>query len=404
MREFLFAADGHVIEPADLWATRLPKQLRDRAIRCEFFGESMKYCETTLTNGAQLTFERFRHHDGEFNDGDVERRLRDLDADGIWGEVCYPNVGVHMFVPDHELAIAHARVYNDYVVEAFGPYRDRLVPAAAVPLTDVDDAVVELERAARMGLRAILVPVLPPKSYATDEYDPVWAAAQANGLVIVSHIGTGFASDADGNGAETAVITMLSGAGRDVSPEDPCTQRMHGQIASTRTPGEQMIISIVTSGVLERFPELQFLAVEFNANWLASLMGALDKAFTLGIGQDRNWEVGFYDHGRSAEDQPAMGKLFPEDAEWPYPLQPSEYVRRQVHVTFMDDPVAIACRHITGIETLLWGADYPHAEGTWPCSRQALDHLFAGVDPAERAAIVGGTAAALFDIKVPQAA
>ena len=51
---------------------------------------------------------------------------------------------------------------------------------------------------------------------------------------------------------------------------------------------------------------------------------------------------------------------------------PSEYVRRQFHVSFQDDPVAVACRHITGLSTIVWGNDYPHAEGTFRGSRELI--------------------------------
>ena len=60
---------------------------------------------------------------------------------------------------------------------------------------------------------------------------------------------------------------------------------------------------------------------------------------------------------------------------------PSEYVGRQIHVSFQEDPVAIACRHLTGISTLMWGADYPHAEGTFMHSRESIDHQFKGIEP-----------------------
>ena len=65
-----------------------------------------------------------------------------------------------------------------------------------------------------------------------------------------------------------------------------------------------------------------------------------------------------------------MAQLFRLNEKWPYPLMPSEYVQRQFHVSFQDDPVAVACRHITGLSTLVWGNDYPHAEGTFRGSRE----------------------------------
>ena len=69
---------------------------------------------------------------------------------------------------------------------------------------------------------------------------------------------------------------------------------------------------------------------------------------------------------------------------------PSEYVQRQFHVSFQDDPVAVACRHITGVSSIVWGNDYPHAEGTFRGSRELIERYYrsdAGEKIADRAAL-----------------
>jgi hypothetical protein len=53
--------------------------------------------------------------------------------------------------------------------------------------------------------------------------------------------------------------------------------------------------------------------------------------------------------------------------------------------------VAVACRHITGLSTIVWGNDYPHAEGTFRGSRELNASQFADVPASERAALIGGT-------------
>ena len=111
---------------------------------------------------------------------------------------------------------------------------------------------------------------------------------------------------------------------------------------------QQVICELIGGGVPERYPDLHFALIEFNAHWLASLVGAMDKCWVTGIGQDADWWLGYWDENRPADDQPSMAQLFRLNEKWPYPLMPSEYVRRQFHISFQDDPVAIACRHITG--------------------------------------------------------
>jgi hypothetical protein len=99
-----------------------------------------------------------------------------------------------------------------------------------------------------------------------------------------------------------------------------------------------------------------------------------------------------------------MAQLFRLNEKWPYPLMPSEYVQRQFHVSFQDDPVAVACRNITGLSTIVWGNDYPHAEGTFRGSQELLAKTMAGVPDAERKAIVGGTLADLLGFDTSAAA
>ena len=66
--------------------------------------------------------------------------------------------------------------------------------------------------------------------------------------------------------------------------------------------------------------------------------------------------------------------------------------------------VAVACRHITGLSTIVWGNDYPHAEGTFLHTGEAIDHQFRGVEPADREAILGGTLGRLLGVEAPTAA
>jgi hypothetical protein len=99
-----------------------------------------------------------------------------------------------------------------------------------------------------------------------------------------------------------------------------------------------------------------------------------------------------------------MAQLFRLNEKWPFPLMPSEYVKRQFHISFQDDPVAVACRHITGLSSIVWGNDYPHAEGTFRGSQQLLSELFAGIPADERAAMVGGTLADILGLEAPVAA
>ena len=77
-------------------------------------------------------------------------------------------------------------------------------------------------------------------------------------------------------------------------------------------------------------------------------------------------------------------------------LLPSEFFRRQGHVTFGDDPVALRLLDFTGADGLLWGSDYPHDEGTFPHSREVIARTFQGVSEEDTRKIVGDNAARLY--------
>jgi predicted TIM-barrel fold metal-dependent hydrolase len=129
-----------------------------------------------------------------------------------------------------------------------------------------------------------------------------------------------------------------------------------------------VLLTMAAGGALDRFPGLQLVTVETGAAWLAWIMTQADAIY---------------------EDHQAF-------ANPKLSLKPSELIRRQGHATFMYDPVAINNRAVTGVETLMWGNDYPHPEGTWPSSQAVAAEQFADVADAELRAIVGGNAARVF--------
>ena len=148
--------------------------------------------------------------------------------------------------------------------------------------------------------------------------------------------------------------------------EKAAAKRMVTQAVYSTLVPQQLICQLIGGGVPERYPDLHFSLIEFNAHWLASLVGGMDKCWVTGIGQDADWWLGKWDDTRPADDQPNMAQLFRLNEKWPYPLTPSEYVQRQFHVQFQDDPVAIACRHITGAVDARVGQRLPARRGHLP--------------------------------------
>ena len=245
---------------------------------------------------------------------------------------------------DTDIDIAWTRLVNDWIHDEFKDHLDRFAPGISLPLGDVEASVKELERAAGLGLRPVLLPdVLPARPYTDPAWEPLWEAAEGLGVPLATHVGPARAlypwamqtHFTPGQGATTAFILTSLG------------------MAET-------VCWFACSGVLERHPELKIVMTECSAGWLAWLMHFLDHHYSGRFGNEFLTEQGF---------APMKATEAP----------PSYYIRRQMACTFMDDPIAIRNRDVTGLDCLMWGNDYPHQEGVFPNSQEWVDKQFAGI-------------------------
>ena len=349
----IISSDSHVNEPPEIWAERLPEKLRHRAPHVEV-RDGVDY---TIVEGThprknprgriQMEGEDLeRAHAGGW---DPAKRIVDQERDGVSAEVIYPSNGLNVFMtPDPELQIEMARVYNDWAHEVFGGHSDRFAVAALLPASDIPTAISEMDRVAKMGYRTLFMPVKIPErpGYNDPLYDPLWTAIQEAGLSVNFHAGTGHEPRGE-RGPGGAVINYLLNAQGD---------------------GPYIVTYLCASGVLQRFPNIHFVAVETGGAWLAWILQDMDLIY-----KDHHMWV-----------NPKLDML------------PSEYWRRQGHVGFQNDKVGVANRGFTGVETLLWGNDYPHHEGTWPNSQQAISEMFKDVPEEETQKMIGGTAAIVY--------
>jgi len=221
-----------------------------------------------------------------------------------------------------------------------------------IPLYDVDAGVAELERAAKKGLKGGLIWASPPKEIPYRDgahYDRFWAAAQAHEMPLSIHIvgGTAEESRVDFTDAPMRYMNMIHEVQRSIN-------------------------EIVLTGVLERFPRLQVVAAECDTGWIPHFMQRLDRA----------------------------DKKFGAMIGSPLRLKPSEYMRRQVWATFLDDAVGSSYAPSFGEETFMWGSDFPHSDSTYPHSREVIDKNFAGVPDSTRRKIVYENAARLYGIEL----
>src|SRR5580692_213741 len=190
---------------------------------------------------------------------DAGRRDKELDADGVVGEVIFPDAdavrggasapfGAGLGLSgesDPALAMAGARAHNQWLAELCRDSPDRRKGLAIVPiLHDIDEAVAEIRRAHADGLGGIMIPVLwqPYAPYHDRRYDPVWAVCEELSMPVHNH--TGPAARAD-YGPHVGIYASET-------------------IWWTTRP----LVFLLWSGVFERFPGLRFPVPEGGCWWL----------------------------------------------------------------------------------------------------------------------------------------
>jgi predicted TIM-barrel fold metal-dependent hydrolase len=305
---------------------------------------------------------------------DSERRLKELEADGVVGEVIYPNT-IPPFFPaaslvhqppaanagDLELRWVGLRAHNRWLADFCGETAGRRAGIAQILLHDVDAAVAEIRWAEEAGLTGgVLLPGAPPGSglpplYAPD-YEPIWAVCEELGMPVNHHSGS--AAPDYGDYPEAKVMFLLE-----------VTWWAH-----------RTLWHLIFAGVLERHPDLQFAFTEQGTAWLPEQLQTLD-----------------YYKARMAAPTGSQEEAFGAEVMKKLSLTPSEYWARQCHVgSSFIRPAEVELRHRVGVDRIMWGSDFPHREGCWPYSREHLRLSFSGVDPVEVQQMVGGNAAALY--------
>lgn len=359
----MISADCHVNEPPNLWVERIDEQFRHRLPRIEVDTEGTKWSIVEGYHPVKIRDLKMEGEDQErakVGKSDPEERLKDHARDGVDAEIIFPNRGLQMWAtPDPVFSQAMCRVYNDWTWEIFGSHINRMRPLACIATGDIPGAIAEIERAAKMGHRGLSLPCKPTwgpgasedLNYNLPEFDPLWACIQDNNMPFTFHVSTGKdPRAARGNGG--AVINYV----------------IHS-LAPTAEP----IVNLCSSGVLDRFPKLRFASIEAGIGWVPWMLRAMDEA---------------YEHHHF----------------WAFPklqMMPSEYYRRHCFASFQEDPPGIdLVREYDLGGNFMWANDYPHHEGSWPHSEQAIERTMGRLNDDERANILGLNAARFFGFDV----
>jgi predicted TIM-barrel fold metal-dependent hydrolase len=364
----LISSDSHIIEPADLWEQRIDRKFRDRAPRLvheayadQWYAGGVRFGNIGINQQAGVRFETPEQLTVEGRMATVPRggvdphaHVLDMDTDTVAGGVLYPSQGLTVYrIPDGLLLSAIFRAYNDWLADFCQPYPHRLKGIAMLNVDDIKDAVGELDRAATRGLAGVMIPIRPLEHrYDHPLYEPLWAAAQDLAMPLSLHVGT-----------------RRWQPGMD--PNAPSLSRDVVETSNREYEVREAIAAMIFGGVFERYPQLKVGAVEFEVAWAPYFMSRMDDVYT-------------------ARAVGVSGRRFKHDA------LPSDFFRQHIFLSFQEDALGIELRSHIGIENLLWASDYPHAESTFPRSREIVDRILQGVPETEQIQIAGANTAQLY--------
>jgi predicted TIM-barrel fold metal-dependent hydrolase len=352
--EVRISSDSHVAEPFDLWETRMPAALRDRALR---------FPDLKLGEG---------HHTrpGGY---DPTERLKDIAFDGVSAEVLYPSLASGIFrTKDTTLAHAYSRAYDDWMIDFCSEAPDRLWGQAAIPLWDIDWAIGELERTRKAGLPGVTIWLVPPDNLPlhSSHYERFWAAAADLQMPVSMHINAGppavdgvpMSSGGPTAARQAAETVANAREGRRADPVRP-----HRNLLAAMNA----LADIVGCGALERHPGLNVVIAEVGVGWIPYwLEEEFDRRYIQGAG-------------------PRMAEL------------PSDYFYRQVFATFLDDAIGGHLLAWRGANTFMWSNDYPHERCIWPLSEETIDRVLGDVPADVRAKVVCDNVARLYGKPIP---
>jgi predicted TIM-barrel fold metal-dependent hydrolase len=366
-RQVIISCDGHATGRPDDYVPYIEPAFRERY---KEFATGLK-AERSRTRLARRDGDSLFTDEGSFGldeetgddrDGEWNSsiRTRVLEGEGVVGEVLFPNGGVPFGgfgeSAEFDLRGAGNRAYDRWLLDFANESPGRRAALAMLTVHDLDETVAEIAWAANNGMKGVIIPTVPGEGlppYLDQCYDPMWAACQEHNMPVHIHGGGGTPSYGD-----YGIVSML----------------MYATEATFFSQRNLWIL--IWAGVLDRFPDMQVVFTETRASWVPDTLFLLD-----GI-----HDAPFF---RGIEDTAK--------------LKPSEYFERQVTIaaSFMSSYDA-ALRDDIGVSRLMWGADYPHPEGTWPRTRKSLARCFDGIPETDVRAILAENPARIYGFDIEE--
>ena len=377
MRNFLLVSvDSHAaLDPAD-YAKWLEPEYRDEVenvIRHTKQYEKQMWPFACDAQSMALIDERGAISGGhKFGLWNADLRIAELDAEGIAAEIIFPgdvsSIGMYYnnlntpYPADYRAA--GSRAYNRWLADFCSNAPKRMIGVAQMePWPGIDACVKEVEWARGAGLGVIGAPRYTgleanQPMFTTREWDPFWKACVDNGFPVAFHIGN----------------QRKQGVEMRIAQEDD--RRVTGYpewgTQIPYDPAHRPLWQLIMSGVFDRFPDLRITFTELASEWVAPTLAHLEARL---------------DALRFGECDSPMPKL-----------RPTDYWRRNCGVGGPMKPYEFALRHQTGIDTVMFGHDYPHPEGAWPNTHDWLRVCLQGIPEGEARMMLGENALRIYGL------
>jgi predicted TIM-barrel fold metal-dependent hydrolase len=312
-----------------------------------------------------------------YRNWDNDRRLAETESQGVVAEVLFPNTIPPFFAQsnltaleptdaDYEHRWAGLQAHNRWLADFCAAAPGRRAGCAQVFLNNLDDTLAEVRWAKQHidVFGGVLLPNVPPNSSLLPlwdpHYEPLWELCEELDVVINIHSGSGLP---DFGTAEAARAIML---------------------IELAWYAHRAVWHLTFGGVLEHHPSLRVVLTEQGTSWIPRGLDTLD-----------------WFHRRMTLGGAAEAVFFGAVAK-SMSLTPSEYFQRNfwVGASFLR-PSESPLRYEVGVDKIMWGADYPHSEGSYPYTTEALRAAFADVPPSETKRMLETTAADVYGFDLP---
>lgn len=364
----IISVDDHVIEHPRVWLDRLPARYAEVAPRIETLpdgNDTWIYEGRPAGNFALNAVAGKRREDfgmdprsyGDMRIGchDIAARLKDMDTEGVWAQMCFPNMGgfagaTFWQSQDQDLGAACVLAYNDFILDEWCAHEpQRQIPLVMIPFWDVPASVREIERTAAKGAKSVTFLEAPHKlglpSFHTDHWDPIIAAAQDADLPLSVHFGSG-------------------GSPLGIAPDAD----MFVEIALFGVNSMMAMVDLLMSPVFHKFPRSKFVLAEGGIGWMPYLLERIDYSW----GRHKYW------------------------CDVNADIKPSELFVDHIYGCFVSDDAGLAARARIGVGQIMFESDYPHSDCNWPHTRKLLEESVADVPDDEARLIAEDNARRLF--------